>query len=205
MWFWHEGQIPAGPYWKEMLRKVPIIKLKFRPFPRSIFGRKVKVEEHVSDIVRLESVKQYGGIYLDLDVVAVRNFDPLLYYDTTMGYEVPGGLCNGVIISKANTTFLNKWYDNYKTFNDTKWADHSVFLPASLAKENPDLIHTEADSLHSPGWIRFPRLYYNNSWDWSENYAMHMYYRLYNKDHNKDDIMTLNTTLGRLFRFIYYV
>ncbi len=41
-------------------------------------------------------------------------------------------------------------------------------------------------------------------WDWRDNYCIHLYYRHYDHDHNPESIKKLNTTLGEVFRYIYY-
>ena len=202
--FWYEIA-PQGPWWKKINEVVPVIELVYRKAPSEIFGKKIQVAEHQSDIVRLEAVMKYGGIYTDLDVIVLKSFDPLRKYNTTMGYETPGGLCNGIIVSAPNASFLNIWHDTYKSFNDNQWAYHSVQLPARLAKEHHQLIHTEQDTLHRPNWIERDWLYSEGKiWDWSKSYAVHLWYRFHNVDHNPEDVKTLNTTMGQLFRYIYY-
>ncbi|XP_074650281.1 uncharacterized protein LOC141905339 [Tubulanus polymorphus] len=204
IFFWYE-KYPQGPLWNETLKKVPNIVMKYRKKVTSVFGRPVNVPEHQSDIVRLDAVMNYGGIYTDLDVVIVKSFDPLRKYATTMGLETPGGLCNGIIISKANASFLKIWHQSYKTFNDNQWAYHSVQLPAQLAAKHPNLIHVEPRSLHRPNWMEREWIYNTGKlYDLSKNYAVHTWFRFYNKDHTAEDIKKLNTTLGRLYRNAYY-
>jgi mannosyltransferase OCH1-like enzyme len=152
---------------------------------------------------------EYGGIYTDLDVIVLKSFDPLLKYNTTLGYETgagaANGLCNGIIISRPHAKFLEIWHYEYKNFKDWQWAIHSMILPAQLASKYPSLIHTEASSLHRPNWMETNWLYMEGKiYDWSQNYAVHLWYRSHNIGHNPDDIKTLNTTMAELFRFIYY-
>jgi mannosyltransferase OCH1-like enzyme len=152
---------------------------------------------------------EYGGIYTDLDVIVLKSFDPLLKYNTTLGYETgngsPDGLCNGVIISRPHAKFLEIWYHEYKNFRDSQWGVHSVLLPAKLAKIYPSLIHTEQTTLHRPNWMELNKLYKDGAiYDWSQNYAVHLWYRFHKVDHNPEDIKTINTTMGEMFRYIYY-
>ncbi|XP_064647975.1 uncharacterized protein LOC135500430 isoform X2 [Lineus longissimus] len=207
IYFWYD-YIPLGPLWKDIQARVPIIKLKHRPAPSHIYHRPLGIyDQHQSDIVRLEAVMEYGGIYMDLDIVVLKSFDPLLMYDTTMGYEISDGLCNGVIISKPNAPFLRIWHSEYTTFDDNNWGYHSVMLPAILAKTYPGLIHTEEKSLHRPNWKEGEWMYVEGKlYDWSNNYAVHLYYMhtLKWKDHSPDTIKKLNTTMGQIFRYIYY-
>jgi mannosyltransferase OCH1-like enzyme len=207
IYFWYDF-IPQGNLWKDIRRRVPIIQTKHRPAPTHIYYRSLsRYDQHQSDIVRLEAVMEYGGIYMDLDVVALKSFDPLLKYDTTMGYETSDGLCNGIIISKPNAPFLRLWHLEYANFDDNSWAYHSVQLPAVLAKTYPGLIHTEENTLNRPNWLETEWLYEKGKWyNWSYNYAVHLYYQQGQNriEHSPETIKKLDTTMGEIFRYIYY-
>jgi hypothetical protein len=50
----------------------------------------------VSDVVRLDIIDKYGGIYLDTDVELVRSFDDLLHLHAFMGIEKNGAINTGL-------------------------------------------------------------------------------------------------------------
>lgn len=52
-----------------------------------IFGMYPSLRMHKSDILRLDRLKKYGGIYLDLDVIILRNFKKLRNSPMTMGKQ----------------------------------------------------------------------------------------------------------------------
>lgn len=87
---------------------------------------------------------EYGGVYLDLDVYTIRSYDVFLRYDTVLGIEgdihsvARQGLCNGLIVSRANSTFLRRWYESYRAFDDANWSGLSVRMPLRLAMDNPE-------------------------------------------------------------------
>ena len=209
--FWHDSP-PTGKWWLLALRKInestTTLRMMQRDAPKTIFGKPIFYSEHKSDIVRLEVITEYGGIYHDLDVIILRSLDPLFCYKTTMGEELPNWLCNGFIMSVANATFLRLWYDSYRTFNAGHWNGHSVVMPGRIASKHPDLIHVEKDTIHKPNWqapglrqLYHPGVFY----DWqTKNYAVHLWYRKHNIDHDPDSIKQLNTTLGQIFRYIFY-
>ena len=102
---------------------------------------------------------EYGGIYLDLDVYTVRSYEPLRHFDTVLGLEggVSGvarqGLCNGIIVSAPNATFVRRWYESYSNFRSSKWAEHSVKLPWQLAKQHPkDIVVLDPFAMFYPLW-----------------------------------------------------
>ncbi|XP_064619665.1 uncharacterized protein LOC135483079 [Lineus longissimus] len=208
VYFWYEDE-PTGKLWDLVKRNVRNLILVHRVGPTSIYGRKVNVPEHKSDVVRLEAVIKYGGIYTDLDVMILKPFTDLRVYDVTMGYESSGkgntALCNGIMVTKPNATFLQIWHDKYRTFDDSNWGHHSVALPAILAKAHPNLIHTEKDTLNRPNYLERGYLYNKGMfWNWSRNYAIHLWFRFHNQEHNEEDIKDINTTMGQLFRYILY-
>lgn len=41
----------------------------------------------------------------------------------------PSGLCNAVVLAKPYAPFITRWLDQYKTFDPSSWAGHSVTLP----------------------------------------------------------------------------
>ena len=201
--FWCNNA-PQGFWWEKAQTNIPVIQMVHRNAPTSIFGNPVNVPEHQSDIVRLEAVMRYGGIYMDLDMIILKSFDPLRVYDVTMGLESPGFLANGMIIAKPNATFLTIWHDEYRTFKDYQWAEHSVMLPYRLWKAHPNLIHVEERYLQRPNWMETNMIFGDVIYDWSKNYAMHLAYRFHKVDHNLDDIKYMHTTMAEVFRYVYY-
>ncbi|KAI8775154.1 hypothetical protein BgiBS90_023630, partial [Biomphalaria glabrata] len=50
----------------------------YREPPRQISGHPINFVQHKSDLVRLQTLYFNGGIYLDTDMVILRNIDQLL-------------------------------------------------------------------------------------------------------------------------------
>ena len=204
IFFWYSN-MPCGKWWQVVKRRVPIISPRYLEAPTMVFGHRVDKVEHRADVARIVIMLRYGGIYIDLDVVAVQSWDPLLYYQTTLGAESPYFLANGVIISVPNAIFLRLWYDGYRTFNDSLWNFHSCFLPMLISKRYPNLLHIERDTFYRPLWNELQWLYKPGYlWDWSINYGVHLWYRFHTVEHNPEDIKTLNTTMAEVFRYILY-
>lgn len=141
MTFFYFEYEPRGPWWqltREMLTPVNI------KAPRTIFGNHLLHPAHRADVVRLEKLLEFGGIYLDCDVFVHREFDDLLKYSTVLGQEGDQGrigLCNAVILAEKEAPFLKRWYDEYTSFrsrgHDAFWNEHSVKIPSRLAREFP--------------------------------------------------------------------
>ena len=197
---------PVGQWWKYIRSKVPNIEIVKREPPTEIFGNQVILQEHKSDIVRMQVLMEHGGIYLDTDVIALKSFNGLRKYNFTMGIEYhgePGRLNNGVIIAEKSAEFLRLWYDTYRNFTKREWDYHDSIIPYSLQFQYPQLIHVEENTINYPSGKKL-ELIYETRYDWRQNYAMHLWYRLHEIDHNPRDIRAMNTTFGEIARFVYY-
>ena len=135
---------PSTPWWDLSRELLTVVKIEA---PKEIFGRPLKHVAHQSDVVRLQRLIADGGIYLDADVLVQRSFDDLLEHSTVLGREGEAGefgVANAVILAEPNAPFLRRWLDEYRSFRsqgrDRYWSEHSVQLPARLAKAYPDEI-----------------------------------------------------------------
>jgi hypothetical protein len=70
-------------------------------------------------------------------------------------------------------------YQHYRTFDQSKWIEHSVILPGKLAYRAPP---AEITVMHYRAWLRpgsdatgLQRIYYDAPYDFGSNYAVHMW------------------------------
>ncbi|XP_067679620.1 uncharacterized protein [Haliotis asinina] len=207
IYFWHDN-LPVGEYWEETKQKVKNLYLVHRDRPTKIRGNDVRVIEHVADIVRLEALLEYGGMYFDTDSIVVNPIDPLLVHDVTMGHAVPWVLANGIMFSKPWSDFFRIWHRKYADFDDKVWAKHSVMLPYLLSQQHPNLIHIEPTTLCRPNYLELKHLFGPLRWNWEKNnFVVHLYMRFGPKrknERNRENIKSWNTTAGSIMRYIYY-
>ena len=163
----HYQYEPQGEWWE---RARPVLTLNKITAPDSFMGRPLFHVAHKADVVRLQTLKESGGIYLDLDTISVKPLTDLLDHSFVIGQELkaayvpknwrqrlkykmgltkktsPGatGLCNAVLLSEMNSDFVNRWLNEYKTFRskgrDKYWNEHSVRVPEQLAAQYPGSI-----------------------------------------------------------------
>ena len=99
---------------------------------------------HVADVLRLEILRDEGGIYLDADAYALQSFDAILRgaRDVVMAHEGGNryGMANAVIVAKKGAPFIERWLKEYVNFDEQDWNWHSVVLPKRLADQNPEEI-----------------------------------------------------------------
>jgi mannosyltransferase OCH1-like enzyme len=87
----HYHYLPTGE-WFDLIR--PLLTLRQVDIPTKIFGNRVDHYAHRADVVRLEALKEFGGIYLDLDVILMKSIDHLLDEEFAMGQEGIGKYLN---------------------------------------------------------------------------------------------------------------
>lgn len=124
---------------------------------------------HIVDLMRLQILRDNGGIYLDTDAYALRPFTNILNpprpHDIVLGHEGGNrwGMCNAVIATRKNGTFINAWLDEYLYGKPRKeWNYRSVLFPKELATKRPDDI-----CALSPGAFFWP------TWTWNHIGWMH--------------------------------
>lgn len=232
--FFHYQYEPAGVWWQQAK---PLLTLNKITAPTEIFGNHLHHVAHQADVVRLRMLQQYGGIYLDLDTICVQPFHSLRQHSFVIGEELrvttppknwrqqlkenlknflgtkaneTNGLCNAILLAEKNSDFLNRWFENYRSFRskgrDKYWSEHSVLLPLQLAAAHPDEItrlgpHTFHYPLyHAQGLQQmfaethtFPEAMAHHLW---ESFA----WEPYMKNLSADDIRTKDTTYNLLAR-----
>ncbi|KAJ3325359.1 hypothetical protein HDV06_004218 [Boothiomyces sp. JEL0866] len=187
-----------------------------RNFQTIFNGIPVRNGEHKADVLRMEALLKYGGIYLDMDAYPIKSFERFLKDEFSIGYqnqEQNYGLNNGIMISKKCSRFLLNWYEQYAYFNPDQWDTHSVQLPLKLYEENPTQVRAYRHELLS--WWCFdgkvetlPMFKPYNGNNWKNVYAVHSFYRVYAGTTpfpiNFETIKTLDNSFGRFARYVLY-
>lgn len=74
---------------------------------------KAKKWAYVSDYIRAYAIYNYGGIYLDTDVLVLDNLEDLLDNEAFVGYENPDYPFTAVFGAKKQHPFIKKMLDYY--------------------------------------------------------------------------------------------
>ena len=111
----HCDVIPGGEHW-DMMTSLPTVKVVHRDPPRKIFGAEIKApvyETSDSNVARLMVVMETGGIYLDTDVIVVREMEELRKHQCVLGLEDNYKVCAGVIMAAPKAPFLYLWINSF--------------------------------------------------------------------------------------------
>ena len=76
---------PQGEWWE---KAKPFLTLNKIVAPDSFKGQPLYHVAHKADIVRLQALKETGGVYLDLDTISVRPLTELLNHSFVIGQEL---------------------------------------------------------------------------------------------------------------------
>jgi len=153
---------PRGYWWEKTKQLVEMIKVDI---PTHIGEKTIKKIAHKSDVLRLEMLKKIGGVYLDIDTICVRSYKDLLHNKFVIGNEVTEsgrnmGLCNAIMMSEPNSSFLNDWINNYEVcFKPDGWQESSTFLPRDIAKMNKNLTILPPSYFLLPSWENIDRIF----------------------------------------------
>ena len=97
--------------------------------------------QYEADVIRLELLYKYGGVYLDTDVLVVKNFENIINTGKSLYISEEtenGGLINSFLASKKGNEFLRIWLDSFRCgLRMDNWAYHIRESNAILLKNNP--------------------------------------------------------------------
>ena len=114
-------------YWDKIKKYVTIEKTEppshFDDFP-------LKYIQYKADVIRLEKLYEHGGIYLDLDLLVIKNFEHIInsgsdFYLSEENSKSGDLLINCFLASKPKNKFILKWLETFKSgLRMNNWAYH---------------------------------------------------------------------------------
>jgi len=168
---------------------------------------------------------EFGGIYLDRDVIVLKSLDPLRKFEMTLDYEFhPTYKIMGTQIQIAHkrARFLRLYLQTYQKYDGSRWYWNAGEYPTERIIVNyPHLVHSMNGEFGVTGPEMYPKLYLENLKNWSKYFTTHLWMRdntikgdidifkneigrpsmLYFDELN---IRTFNTIFGQMARFIFY-
>ncbi|XP_045180074.2 uncharacterized protein LOC123539497 isoform X1 [Mercenaria mercenaria] len=139
-----------GGYFDRILKDQRVV-LVLREKPFNIYGHKVIYTQHRSDIVRAECLLRYGGIYMDWDVLWLKNPDDLIQagYDAIANFDhiqqgnFPDTINLGVLMAKPKSTFIKRWQDALANYKSEDFLYNAVELPYKIYEKYPQYLKIE--------------------------------------------------------------
>ncbi len=145
----------------------------------------------VADCVRVQALYEYGGVYLDADMLLLTTIDELLSLDFFTGYEVKKRAAYGFFGGIAGHRFFEKmkaYYDS-TPFNEFSLPVITHTFSPLIQTENL----TDNERIFAPEYF-YPLTYQNKEEDYSKyisdkSYAVHLW------DHSWSDEKTETTAV----------
>lgn len=181
--FLHFAIEPTTFWWKKLfeMSELKIVRHKI-PIRTSIFRHRLVHHAHRTDLARLDVLDEFGGVYLDLDLLVLRSFEHLFNNDEQVEAifawesQTFRALSNALIIAPMKSKFLRRIKDSYQSFNSSCWACHSVLLTGQLATIYSDEVQIlPSKDFFRPSWSHIDELYVYNQYDFRQNYAVHLW------------------------------
>jgi hypothetical protein len=183
-----------------------------------IFGRTVEHFAHKADMLRQEILLKYGGVYMDVDCVALRSWDAffsassfgadlIVAHEKKTANPSPHGIGNGILIAQKASRFLRSWYAAHRLhFEHKRWALMSVNWPNELAQsKSGDLLTLSPAAFYTPVWdpAGMAELYEKNDFDLKNNWAVHLWASNRERISSIAELCALQTTFGRIGRLVW--
>ena len=103
---------------------------------------KLKKWAFVSDYIRLKMLYEFGGIYLDTDMMVLKSFNSLLENKCFFGAEDLNFISCGIIGAEKGNDFINKCLFKYETIVINKDSDYNLitmpFLVTQIFRKSYD-------------------------------------------------------------------
>lgn len=187
--------------------------------PEKYNGVELKYYQYKADVVRLQALYKYGGIYMDIDVLSVRPYHDLLGHKCVMGIESSDDIdstdlshaksvTNAVIMSEPNHPFIIDWLrETAMNLVDKNWAYHAVNLPLEMIKRNQYDIHIEPCRSFMPFDFHNDSIFTSDDQEkyneLSKSYTMHFWETIWwdkLSQLNDNYMITVNNNFTKLFK-----
>lgn len=112
--FHTDQKLFSGVHWENLLNTPgfsDIYEIQSRSKLKDIFGQDFVIKEHANHLVRLQILKDWGGIFLSNDAFVIRSLKDFLHYEMTLASD-----SNLLIIADRDARLLDRWLQSYKQY-----------------------------------------------------------------------------------------
>ena len=153
----------SSDQWTRAIANLPSVELRYTDPPNSTSKHRVTITSltHEADFVRTRVLRQFGGVYMDLDLYVIKDFGPLRRagFNTVVARLVDHSISNGMLMVTPDS-FLLQAFDELQdeVYKGEDWASHSVGLITPLvymvlANDTGDqLLIMEQDAFFPASW-----------------------------------------------------
>lgn len=117
---------------------LPFVTKEKCDLPTHIGGAEIVWPQYVADVMRLQILYEFGGIYMDTDIISLRPFTPINEQVLTFSWETPNceSICNAMMISPPQNEFVKAWLDRMPAaMSHPAWAYGGVVVPYEMTHD----------------------------------------------------------------------
>jgi len=138
-----QGLCPDDPTtptnkWTKLIFGMPNVRVNrvTAPLEAAISKVPITMIEHKADFVRVDALRDLGGILLDWDAFAIRDISPLRKsgFAAIGGREMGGDIQSGTWLTRANSLLIKLWSEQQHVVFDGEWTTHSNRLLTKLGQ-----------------------------------------------------------------------
>jgi hypothetical protein len=149
----------ASGKWTGLVFNMPDLKINTVSAPtHAKNGKELANMEHRSDFVRVKIIKDFGGIYIDFDVQALRDIKVLLNsgFNAVGGRQHGGAVNSGTFMSKQGGRMITMWEERMHKVYDGGWVTHSndviTHVGERLGREPGEMLIMEQEAFAPGSW-----------------------------------------------------
>lgn len=124
--------------WTNSPTRVPLLGVTVRKcaLPTQVGGVNIEWPQYVSDVMRLQILLDWGGIYMDTDIISLKKFETLCDDCLNFSFETESenSVSNAMMAAPPNNSFIKVWLDHMpEAVSNPTWAYGGVVLPYELS------------------------------------------------------------------------
>lgn len=212
-YFYYNEEPQDSIHWENIKQYVTLVKID---------PPQIDYPQYQADMVRMEKLIEHGGIYLDTDMILLKNLFPFMdepctlggegYVDNKIGLNTNdirfiGSISNAIIICEPQNQFMKMWYEKMpNAMKSDIWAYHAVLLPLDLYKKNPILVDLKSVETFVPFDFRNDYIFYDipgAEEELKQSYSMHLWETIWKdklKDIDNEYLKNSNTVLSKILK-----
>ncbi len=211
---------PTGPYLERLVSEIPNLELTRIDDFTEFMGNPVPYFTHKTDIIRLQKLIEFGGVYLDLDTITLKNLQIFRRYSkfVTCLEDDSWRLGSAVLLAEKGSEFAKKCLEFYKDFRSTGRDEYFVEIvqekPYELwlnsYKGSNVVTITKADYILSPktlldfkgNAVYFKKFFEEDNFHLNDSYVVHLWTELNYQRYIKvlDQVLSSETTFSKLIK-----
>lgn len=146
----HNDEEPTENVWWEKVKQITNVKVQHYQRPKWFDGFQIEHVQYSADIARLEILFQYGGVYLDTDMLILKDISPILTRGGVILSTESGAhdYINSILVSVPCNIFLIHILNAFKSYLRITdcWATHiregvkSLLTPENIERYNIEIL-----------------------------------------------------------------